>query len=70
MSKQVFLGGIYLILGAMLGMIALSLLNGTMCAQTRNKALPAASDAAQSGSVKKPASNPRNGNSGEYTGGR
>ena len=58
MSKQVFLGGIYLILGAILGMLALSLLNGTMCAQTRIKALPAASDAAQSGSVKKPASNP------------
>ena len=43
MSKQVFLGGIYLILGALLGMIALSLLNGTMCAQTRSKTLTTAS---------------------------
>ncbi len=35
MSKQIFLGGVYLILGAILGMIALSTLNGTMCAQSR-----------------------------------
>lgn len=44
MSKQVFLGGIYLILGALLGMIALSLLNGAMCAQTRSRALTTDSD--------------------------
>lgn len=44
MSKQVFLGGVYLIFGSILGMIAMSLLNGTMCAQTRNKTAPASSD--------------------------